>query len=57
MTNRLRVPIALLQRLRPLPPLTDATLAPELIDGFRGLATSLCDEPLYRAYARDYLCD
>jgi hypothetical protein len=26
-----------------------------VMDGFRGFATSLRDEPLYRAYARDYL--
>jgi hypothetical protein len=55
MTNRLRVPIALLQRLRTLPAVTDAPLTPEMMEGFRGFATSLRDEPLYRAYARDYL--
>ena len=57
LSNRLRAPIALLQRLRPIPPLTDAPLTPERMNGFRGFATSLRDEPLYRAYARDYLFD
>jgi hypothetical protein len=56
MTNRLRRPIALLQRLWPLPPVTDGPLT-ELMQGFRGFASSLRDEPLYRAYARDYLFD
>ena len=55
LSNRLRAPIALLHRLRPIPALTDAPLTPERMDGFRGFATSLRDEPLYRAYARDYL--
>jgi Sulfotransferase family len=53
--NRLKAPIALLQRVRPVPPVNDAVLTPELIDGFRGLAAGLRDEPIYRAYARDYL--
>ncbi len=55
--NRLRTAIALLQRLRPIPPLSDAPLTPELMQNFRGFAASLRDEPLYRAYARDYLVD
>jgi hypothetical protein len=53
--NRLQGPIALLQRVRPVPPVDDAVLTPELIDGFRGFAAGLRDEPIYRAYARDYL--
>jgi hypothetical protein len=57
MTNRLRRPIALLQRLRPISPATDAALTPELMAGFRGFANGLRDDPLYRAYARDYLLD
>jgi Sulfotransferase family len=58
MTNRLRRPIALLQRLRPLPPVDDAPLTTsEFMQNFRGLASSLRDEPLYRAYGRDYLFD
>jgi hypothetical protein len=57
MSNRLRWPIALLQRIRPLPPVTDAPLTPELMQEFRGFASSLREEPLYRAYARDYLFD
>jgi hypothetical protein len=55
--NRLRVPISLLQRLRPLPPVVDVPLTPELLEGFRGFARTLRDESLYRAYARDYLFD
>jgi hypothetical protein len=31
---------------------TDALLTSELIDGFRGFASGLRDEPIYRAYAR-----
>jgi hypothetical protein len=57
MTNRLHIAIALLQRVRPVPPLTDAPLTPELMQNFHGLASSLRDEPTYRAYARDYLFD
>jgi hypothetical protein len=56
-TNGLRRPIALMQRLRPLPPVTDAPLRPEQMQNFRGLATLLREEPLYRPYARDYLFD
>lgn len=55
LTNRLRLPIALLQRLRPVDPVSDAPLTPELMEGFHGFASSLREEPLYRAYARDYL--
>jgi hypothetical protein len=55
--NQLRTSIALLQRLRPIPPATDAALTPELMDGFRGFATRLRDEPLYRGYAREYLIE
>jgi hypothetical protein len=57
LTNRLRRPIALMQRLRPVPPVTDAPLTPELAQSFRGLASRLGEEPLYRPYARDYLFD
>ena len=57
MTNRLRRPIALLQWLRPVPPVDDAPLTPELMQHGRGLASSLRDEPLYRPYASDYLFD
>jgi hypothetical protein len=45
------------QRLRPLPPVVDVPLTPELLEGFRGFARTLRDESLYRAYARDYLFD
>jgi hypothetical protein len=56
LANRLRVPITLLQRLRPMPPI-DAALTLEVMEGYRGFATVLRDEPLYRAYARDYLLE
>ena len=55
--NGLRRPIALMQRLRPLRPVTDAPLRPERMQNFRGLATLLREEPVYRPYARDYLFD
>jgi Sulfotransferase family len=57
MTNRLCRPIALLQRLWPMTGVTDALLTPELMEGYRGFATTLRDDPLYRAYAQDYLFD
>jgi hypothetical protein len=57
MTNRLRTPIALLQRLWPMAAVTEALLPPDLMDGYRVFATTLRDDPLYRAYARDYLFD
>jgi hypothetical protein len=56
-TNRLRRPIVLLQWLRPVPPVDDAPLTPELMQNVRGLASSLRDEPLYRPYSRDYFFD
>jgi Sulfotransferase family len=55
--NRLQGPIALLQRVRPMPPVNGDVLTPELIEGFRGFAAGLRNEPVYRAYARDYLFD
>jgi hypothetical protein len=55
LTNRLRLPIALLQRLRPVAPVSDAPLTLDLMQGFAGFAASLSEEPLYRPCARDYL--
>jgi hypothetical protein len=57
MTNRLRTPSALLQRLSPMAAVTEALLPPDLMDGYRVFATTLRDDPLYRPYARDYLFD
>lgn len=57
LVGRLRRPIALMQRLRPLPPVTNAPMNPELMQSFRGLAAALCEEPLYRPYVCDYLLD
>lgn len=57
MHNRLRHPIAILQRLRPVTPFTAASIPPELIEAFRGRAESLRTNPLYARYAADYLLD
>ncbi len=53
--NRLRRPIAALQRLLPRPPVTDAMIDDDLIATFRGYAGRLRDEPLYATYADAYL--
>lgn len=53
--NRLRRPIALLQRLRPLDPIGAASIPDEALERFRGNATLLAGEPLFAPYARDYL--
>ncbi|HEV7766695.1 MAG TPA: sulfotransferase [Thermoanaerobaculia bacterium] len=55
LNNNLRVPIRVLQRLRPGTPVTDAAIPHSLIDAFRGRADSLRDNPLYAQYASDYL--
>lgn len=53
--NRLRLPIRLLQRLRPGDPVTLSDLPSTLIDAYRGRAGCLRGEPLYAPYAADYL--
>ena len=53
--NRLRRPIAILQRLRPGTPVTPALIPDDLLEPFRGLAESLRENPLYAAYTSDYL--
>lgn len=53
--NGLRVPIRVLQRLRPGTPVTAASIPESLIDAFRGRAECLRDHPLYARYASDYL--
>lgn len=55
--NRFRRPIALLQRLRPVPPITAATIPDALLNAYRGKAETLRGNALYAAYARDYLLD
>jgi Sulfotransferase family len=56
LANQLRLPITLLQRLRPMAPI-DTALTPEVMEGYRGFATVLRHEPLYRRYAREYLIE
>ena len=53
--NRLARPIALLQRLHPLPPVTDAGLAEGALAAVRGRSETLRDDPLYAPYADEYL--
>jgi hypothetical protein len=53
--NRFRAPIAILQRLRPAPPVAAATIPEELVNTYRGKAEQLRGNPLYAAYATDYL--
>jgi hypothetical protein len=55
LNNRLRVPIRVLQRLHPGTPITAAAIPQSLIEAFRGRADWLRDNPLYAAYASDYL--
>jgi hypothetical protein len=53
--NRLRIAIVFLQRLRPRNAVTAAALPSEVLESFRGKAESLRGNPLYSAYAADYL--
>lgn len=53
--NRLRRPIAVLQRLRPGTPFTVESIPVGLVEMFRGRAESLRGNPLYAPYAADYL--
>lgn len=53
--NRLRRPIAIMQHLAPRPGVTSAMIDDGMIETFRGYADSLRDEPLFEAYAEDYL--
>jgi hypothetical protein len=53
--NRFRRPIALLQRLRPAPPVTAALIPDSLVERFSGQAEALREEPAYARYAADYL--
>ena len=53
--NRLKLPIRLLQRLSPQPPVDASAIPPDLLEQFRGLSTGLADEPLFAPFAEDYL--
>jgi hypothetical protein len=55
MDNRLRRPIALLQRLRPKAPVPAVTT--EAVSPWRGRAESFRSDPLYAPYAADYLLE
>jgi hypothetical protein len=55
MANRLRRPIAILQRVRPLRPVTGELLTDEAVGAWRGLAEPLRGDPVYAPYAKDYL--
>jgi hypothetical protein len=53
--NRLKLPIRLLQRLSPRPPVDASAIPPDLLEQFRGLSTLLADDPLFAPFAEDYL--
>ena len=53
--NRLAPLIAVLERLRPAPPIEPGQLADELVETFRGRAEALRGRRLYAPYAGDYL--
>jgi hypothetical protein len=54
-TNRLRRPIALLEKLRPGRGITDAMITADVVEPFRGRAETLRGNPLYAPYQREYL--
>ncbi|HEX7808817.1 MAG TPA: sulfotransferase [Thermoanaerobaculia bacterium] len=53
--NRLRAPVAVLQRLRPAASQSTADIPESLVEAYRGRADCLRDEPPYARYAREYL--
>lgn len=53
--NRLRLPIRMLDRLRPGVAITTDAIPQSLIDSLRGRADCLRHDPLYAPYAGDYL--
>ncbi len=53
--NRLAKPIALLDRLRPVPPVTAASIPESALAVHRDHAVALAAEPLFRSYAAEYL--
>lgn len=55
--NRLRLLIAVLNGIRPAVPVTGDLVPDSILEGVRGYADVLADEPLFAPYARDYLVD
>jgi hypothetical protein len=55
MANRLKPVIQLLQRIRPLEPITIDSIGSDAITRFRGRAEALRGDPLYAPYRDDYL--
>jgi len=55
--NRMKRPIALLQRIWPLPPITAADFTDEVIASWIFPSETLRDDPRYRAYAAEYFLD
>lgn len=55
--NKFRIPIKLLARTNPRYQVTKSELPREILELCRGRATLLQDDPLYAAYAADYLWD
>lgn len=53
--NRMARPIAVLERLRPSPPIGPSDIPDELLEAFRGRAEALRGRPLYGRYASEYL--
>ena len=55
LANRFRLPIRLLQRIRPAEPANLRDLPESLVEAYRGRADCLRGEALYAPYASDYL--
>lgn len=53
--NRMAPPIAVLERLRPSPPIGPDEIPDEVLEAFRGRAEALRGRPLYAPYASEYL--
>ncbi len=53
--NRMARPIAVLERLRPSPPIGPSNISDELLEPFRGRAETLRGRQLYERYASEYL--
>jgi hypothetical protein len=54
-SRRLRLPIRILQKIRPLEPVTSAVITDAMLEPLRGQAESLREEPLYAPYFAEYL--
>jgi hypothetical protein len=55
--NRLRRPIRMLERLRPLAKVTSADIPDDVVETYRGTAECLRDNELYVPYRREYLLE